>query len=363
MNSAKSLLFKLAKKVKPTIPFAFLSQLWGELDRRAIEVLIDEELEKQGSSFKTVLYMAAKYDYGNREWGLSYEYFNFYPAFLKLGIRLIYFPIDKIAERHGTHILSQMLRDAVLYYRPNILFYSHFHNLIDHKVWKELQKKPDIKTVIWLTDDQWQYEETRSLWESFNLVVTNDENGYQKRKKENFPVFLSQWACNPDLYNDLKLPRIYEVSFVGRAHGIRKKFIEQLKKRGITITTFGPGWEGGSRISQADLIRIYNQSKVSLNISLTSQKRKDQIKARDFEVPACGSLLMTKEMKGLSHYLLAGKEIVTYKNVDDAAKNIRYYLSHDREREVIAEAGYVKVHRDHTYEKRLWAIFHFLEHG
>jgi spore maturation protein CgeB len=343
-----------------------LDRICGKLDNRSIEVLMDEELEKHLKPNKrTILYIGLRYDYGNKDLGLSYEHYNFYHTLLNMDYSLIYFDYDRLNQKYGRRKISEMLREAVYYYHPDILFYFHFHDWIEHSVWKEISDESPVKTNIWLADDHWRYEETRPVWKIFNLVVTADEKGYEKRKKEGFNnELLSQYACNHFLYKNLYLSRIYDASFVGRCYGERKNFVNTLKREGINIATFGQGWENGSRVSQADLIRIYNQSKISLNISIASKEGKNQIKGRDFEAPGCGSLLLTKDTEEIAEYFVPGEEIVTYQDANDAAEKIKYYLKNEDEREKIAKKGYERVMKEHTIEKRLLEIFAFAQnHG
>lgn len=340
-----------------------LDCIHGKLDNRSIEVLMDEELERHlKSGKKTVLYVGIKYDYGNRDWGLSYEHYNFYHALLNVGYSLIYFDYDRLNQKYGNKKTSQMLRETVYYYQPDILFYYHFHDWIEHRIWKEISKELPTKTIIGLGDDHWRYEETRPVWKLFNLVVTTDGKGHERRKGEGFNnVFLSQWACNHFMYKNLNLPKIYDVSFVGQCYGERENFVNILKRKGINITTFGHGWENSSRVSQADLIRIFNQSKISLGISLASKENKIQIKGRDFEVPGCGSLLLTKDTEEIADYFVPNEEIITYHDATDAAEKIKHYLKNEEERKKIAKKGYERVMREHTYEKRFSEIFEFAQ--
>jgi spore maturation protein CgeB len=275
---------------------------------------------------------------------------------------LIYFDYDRIKQKYGNKKMSQMLCEAVYYYQPDILFYYHYKDWIEHDVWQEISKELPTKTIIGLGDDHWRYEETRPVWELFNLVVTTDEKGYEKRKKEGFSnVSLSQWACNHFIYKNLNLPKIYDVSFVGRCYGERKNFVDTLKRSRINIATFGQGWKNGNRVSQSDLIKIYNQSKISLNISFASKEDKIQIKGRDFEAPGCGSLLLTNDTEQIAKYFIPGEEIITYRDASDAADKIKYYLANEDEREKIAKKGYEWVMREHTYEKRFLEIFEFAQ--
>jgi spore maturation protein CgeB len=341
-----------------------LDRVRGRLDNRSIEVLIEEDLEKHlRNNKKTILYVGIRYDYGNKDWGLSYEHYNFYHTLLNMDYSLIYFDYDRIKQKYGVKKMSKMLHEAVYYYHPDILFYYHFHDWIEPSIWMEISNELPTKAIIGLGDDHWRYEETRPVWELFNLVVTPaDSKGSEKRRNEGFTnVFSTQWACNHFLYKNIDLPRIYDVSFVGRCYGERQEFIGTLKRNGINITTFGQGWENGSRVSQADLIRIFNQSKISLDMSFASEEDKIQIKGRDFEAPGCGSLLLTKDTEEIAEYFVPGEEIITYKDANDVAEKIKYYLKNEAEREKIAQKGYERVMREHTYEKRFSEMFEFAQ--
>lgn len=333
----------------------------GKLDIRAIEVLIDEELEKHFKpNKKTILYVAPKYNYGHKHWGLSNWHYHFYRTLLNMDYSLICFNFDRIEPVYGSGKMSQMLREAVYCYHPDILLYCFRYDTFDHEVWKEISNELSTKTIIFLSDDHFQYEETRPVWELFNLVVTMDKKGYEKRKKEAFnDVFFFPPACDSSLYKILNLPKIYDISFVGQCYGRRQKFIDTLKRNGINIATFGYGWKNSDRVSQADLIKIYNQSKISLNLSFASKGNRIQIKGRDFDVPRCGSLLLTKDTEEIAEYYIPGKEIVTYQDANDAAEKIKYYLRNEDEREKIAKNGYERTLKEHIWEKRFSDLFEF----
>jgi spore maturation protein CgeB len=353
--------FKKIQSIALSKANTILDRVHSTLDNRSIEVLVDEDIEKHlKNNKKTILYVGIRYDYGNKDWGLSYEHYNFYHTLLNMGYSLIYFDYDRINQKYDIKKMSEMLREAVYYYHPDILFYFNFHDWIKHSVWKEISNELQTRTIIWLSDDHWRYEETKPIWELFNLIVTTDRKGYEKRMKEGFDnVLLSQWGCNHFLYRKSNLPKIYDVSFVGRCYGERENFVDTLKRNGINIATFGQGWENGSRVSQADLIRIYNQSKICLNISFASQEDKIQIKGRDFEAPGCGSLLLTKDTEEIAEYFVPGEEIITYQDADDAAEKIKYYLKNEDKREKIAKNGYGRVMKEHTIEKRFLEISEF----
>lgn len=331
----------------------------------SVEVLMDKEIEvhlKKGR--KTILYVANRYDYGNKHWGLGYPYYNWYHTLLNMDYSLVCFDHDRILQRYGAKRMSQMLREAAYCYQPDILFYFHSKDSIDHNIWSEISDELPTKTIYWQTDDHHQYENTRSIWELFNFVITTDRKGYEKRREEGFNnVILSQYACNHFIYKNLNLPRIYGASFMGRCYGDRQVFIDALRVEGIDIPTFGLWWRGGfsGRITHSDLIRVYNQTKVSLDLSLAS--RGDGIiavKGRDFEAPGCGSLLLTQDTEEITEYFIPGEEIITYQDANDATEKINHFLANEDELENIAKRGYERVLRDHTWEKRFSSIFSYI---
>jgi spore maturation protein CgeB len=328
------------------------------------EVVIDEELEKRllGNNKKTILYVGIKYDYTRKFWGLSYEHYNFYETLKHMDFSLIYFDYDRLREKFGLAKMSKMLREAVYLYHPDLLFYFHYQDWIEHEVWREISEELPTKTIIYLADDHWRYEETKSLWKIFNLVCSTDSEGVKKRQGEGFSnSFSTQWGCNNHLFRNLNLPKKYDVTFVGRSYGKRKEFVDTIRNHGIDIRTFGLGWKDSGRVPQSELIRIYNQSKISLNISFASKREKIQIKGRDFEAVGCGSLLLTKDTNEIGSYFVPGEEIVTYTDANDALKKLEYYLKNEDERKKIAKKGFERLILEHTMDKRLADIFNAAE--
>jgi spore maturation protein CgeB len=125
--------------------------------------------------------------------------------------------------------------------------------------------------------------------------------------------------------------------------------------------TVPPGIVGGI-LSDIEVIRMFSRSKINLGFSTCgdthlSDKRIVQVRLRDFEVPMSGGFYMTEYMEELEEFFDIGKEIVCYADRRDLAQKIKYYLSHDREREQIRRAGHERCLRDHTWEKRFEKVF------
>jgi spore maturation protein CgeB len=83
----------------------------------------------------------------------------------------------------------------------------------------------------------------------------------------------------------------------------------------------------------------------------------EQIKGRNFEIPGCGGFLLTGSADNLEEYYQDGREVVIFHDDDELIDKIHYYLAHDEERSAIAQAGYERTLREHTYVHRFREIF------
>ena len=190
------------------------------------------------------------------------------------------------------------------------------------------------------------------------------------------------------------MPKIYDVVFVGHPHSHRKKTFKALKEAGINVEIWGSGSPRG-RISQDEMVRVFNQAKICLNFTRSSgvlwkelaslffhrimynrklvvnsprrfldslkafpaTMKTNQIKGRNFEIPGCGSLCFTGHADDLENYYKLGEEVVCFDDDEDLIKKIKYYLEHEYEGERIAKAGYERTLREHTFEHRFNEIF------
>ena len=345
-----------------------------------------------------ILYSAIKYDYGNSDRGYSYEHYNFYDSLVKMEGRkhqIVYFPFDEILQKVGKEEMQKQLLETVWREKPDLCFFFLFRDEIKKETIKKISKESGSITFNWFADDHWRfYNFSRYYAPLFHWVSTTDSQAVEKYHKIGCKnVIKTQWACNHFLYKPINLPKVYDVTFVGQPHGNRRKVIGGIKKAGIDVRCWGKGWSTG-RVAQKEMIKIFSQSKINLNLTKSSgkvslkslasiffkrrlngslqlvspkfwfgnfqavlAKKREQIKTRNFEVPGCGGFLLTGDADNLTDYYQDSKEIIIYNNINDMIDKIKYYLQHNEERETIARAGYERTLREHTYEKRFNEIF------
>ncbi len=339
-----------------------------------------------------------KYDYGKPEQGYTFEHYNFYDTLLKMDggrHQVIYFPFDEIMIKVGRDKMNEYLLEIVKKEKPDFCFFCLFTDEIKKETIKKISQSGKTITFNWFCDDDWRFDNFSKFWAPcFNWISTTASTAlpeYQKIGYQN--VIKTQWACNHFLYKPNYGSRTsIDISFVGQAHGRRRKIIEKIEKAGINIECFGSGWPKG-RISQEEMIKIFSQSKISLNLTESSSgfhwkpllkiflnRRSDnslhfrnpnywlaniksllakrlEIKGRNFEIPGCGGFLLTRPADNLKDYYLFNKEIGIFNDFDELIEKIKYYLAHNKERKAIAQAGYQRTIGEHTYEQRFREIF------
>jgi len=164
-------------------------------------------------------------------------------------------------------------------------------------------------------------------------------------------------------------------------HPYRAWYPNKVQRAGIDMHVWGFGWNAG-RLDRDGMIDVFNQSRINLNLSncvswdlrylasspkaikdtLTASRRKDpktreMVKARHFEINACGGFQLSYYVEGLERHYQIGEEIALYGSIEDIVDKVRYYLKHEDEREAIAQRGYERTLRDHSMEKRFVDLF------
>lgn len=304
-----------------------------------------------------LLYVAPTYDYGNPARGYGYEENHFLPALAGLGFDLIRFDSLTLVRRLGPKVAGELLVELAFRFRPDAAFCVLFKDDFEEAAIDELRRL-GCTTFNWFTDDHWRFDTFSSRWAPrFSWAITTDPAaGAKYRERGITNVIRSQWGVNHHLYRPLDRPRRFEVTFIGQPHGDRRRILRDLHRAGIAVEAWGYGWPRG-KISTRAAVEVINESAVNLNLLKAVTRGVDQIKGRDFEVPSCRAILLTQQVEALADYYDLDAEILTYTGFDDLVSKIRWALDHPVEADRVREAGYRRVLRDHTYERRFTEIF------
>lgn len=313
-----------------------------------------------------LLYVGAKYDYGDKKRGLSYEHRNFYPSLRSWcrhqGWELLHYDFYTRGQELGLDLMTQELYELTQRESPVFLFsvLVDFHLDPHHEVFTEIGRTGETTTVHWFCDDHWRFENySRHVAPHFHFVTTTAGDALPKYAQIGLQnrVIKTQWACNHELYVPHDIMQDIDISFVGMPHGDRIAFLNSLIAQELPVSVFGYGWQGRPRLPFHQMVRLFSRSKINLNLSNSSTLVGQQIKGRNFEVPGAGGFLLSGQADNLNEYYVDGQEIVTYTSAEDLADKARFYLAHDPERQRIAETGYRRTLAEHTWHHRYNQIF------
>ncbi|MGA9754311.1 MAG: glycosyltransferase, partial [Desulfobaccales bacterium] len=199
-----------------------------------------------------------------------------------------------------------------------------------------------------------------SLAAAYDLNLTNAPASLIKYFAEGGLAIFWPEGANPDHFRPLLRPFEFDVTFVGACYGQRPDYIKYLRKNGVKIEAFGPGWPRGS-VTEQEMVEIYARSRINLGFSGIGYSMKEMcLKGRDFEVPMCGHLYLTSDQPDLYRVYEVGKEIITYRSKVDCLSKIRYFLEQPEEGALIRQRVRERCLRDHTWEHRFADLFKLL---
>jgi spore maturation protein CgeB len=309
-------------------------------------------------------YVAPRWDYGDPDRGLSLEEVNFHTALRGMGHEIHHYDFLARHNELGPAAMNAELREFVSDLQPDLAMFCLFTDEISLETISGITRA-GITTYNWFADDHWRYESfSRRYAPAFSLVSTTDAAAVPKYHADGYSsVVLTQWACNPFSYGPRSQEIRYDVTFVGQPYGDRSKAMKMLRRSGVNVACWGHGWEAG-RLDHEAMVEVFGASRINLNFSKAYRGRPwrrraltYQIKARPFEVAGCGGFVLTEDAPRLDRYFEPGREIAVFRNLRELVDQVHHWLEADDERAGVARAGYERVLREHTYDRRFEEIF------
>ena len=334
-----------------------------------------------------VLFVSMKYDYGDKSRGLSGDYYYFEEPLKHIVDTVLTFDYMTVFQEQGKECMNKQLLNMIRMEVPDLVLFVPYTDQFIPEVIDEINKR--TVTIGYFFDDIWRAEYCGFWAEHFTYVTTSDINGVKRWQDKGYNNFIySPFGCNHRFFVKKDLDKIYDVSFIGGRHPYRAWVVNRLRKAGVDVNAWGYGWPNG-RLSFEAMVDVFNQSRINLNLSnneswdfryifsltrpvketlsvmkstirattIKDAKIYEQVKARHFEINACGGFQLSYYVEGLESHYHIGNEIAIYESVDALTDKVKYYLKNEDEREGIAQNGYMRALRDHTMEKRFQNIF------
>lgn len=204
--------------------------------------------------------------------------------------------------------------------------------------------------VYWASDTHLGFDYRLEKSKKFDHVFCAQKQAVIDFNKAGVKAEWLPHAFEPQAYHDITtgtpIPfsfasKDYDISFVGHVNSPNRiDFLDRMFKE-------IPNFFFGQRKFQ-DAARIYTKSKICLNIAM-----KEDLNMRCFEVMGAGGFLLTDYVPYMEELFEDGKHCAIYRSLDEAVDKAKYYLSHDSEREKIAQAGFEEVMSKHTIDHRV----------
>jgi len=244
-------------------------------------------------------------------------------------------------------------------------------------------RQQGLPTAMWFVEDHQVFKYWRAfapLYDFFAVIQKEPFWSALRQIKVDKICYLPL-ACNPDVHKPLKLTPVEkkrfgsDLSFMGAGYPNRRKAFKELLTYDFKI--WGTEWDGdpvlepfvqenGRRVSTEETVKIFNASKINLNLHSSIQDKElitggDFVNPRTFEIAGCKSFQLVDKRTLLPELFDLQTEMTVFSSLKELKQKIDYYLKHPQERKALAEAAYARVNKDHTYKNRMALLLEFIQ--
>ena len=195
-----------------------------------------------------------------------------------------------------------------------------------------------------LDHDKTYYDMAREA--TFNVATTGAVCDVLKEAGAQNVTHIIQ-GVDPKQFHPVEERKIYDVVFVGQKTVKRETVIDAIKKVGISVKCYGPGW--GQEVYGEDFNHACAEGQILLAINNTDSGQ-DSFSDRILRYMATGGFVTTEYTMGLEKYFDIGSEIVCPRPEDSFVDLMQKYLADPETMERIAAAGRARVLKDYTWD-------------
>lgn len=278
------------------------------------------------------------------------------------------FDSAKYYFRYGKEKMQNMLMEKIEKEKPDYVFFMLIYDEFDPAFLLQLKKIfPDIITINLFSDDDWRYEDFSRYYNLFfdyaivNITAADMSSQYIKDGNKKFSLSL---GMNCKLFKPLRVPKKYDLSFVGRANESRAEYLQFLIDNGIDVHVWGEGWQNYPSLSGCyhghlpaeKFVEVINQTKINLTFTRGGYG-KLQIKGRPFETAACGGFNLIEYFADYGKFFKEEKEMVMFGDKKELLMKIRHYLGNEKKLKKIADAAHKRMIKEYNKHKEIIRYF------
>lgn len=290
--------------------------------------------------------------------------------------------VDYIFQFHNIDYWVEGLKDINI---PKIMVVADSDAYANHEELTRTWNRDNIDLVMFrtwpTTSHKWRTELRNSgySWLRDGVGDHLEFDIMEKFKEEcRFPVVSLPLAIDPTMYRDYGLPKIYDVSMIGRCYGLyplrramgelisAPKFNARYKFFNSPGLGYSNKWlEGTMREEQRkigclwgdDYARRINESRMMM----TDGSVYNVAVSKYFEAPACKTLLLAPFPDNYEELHFEDGVNMVNVNAKNMEERLYYYLENDSECKKVTENGFNMTHKYHTAEVRNREQFKMLE--
>ena len=205
--------------------------------------------------------------------------------------------------------------------------------------------------------------------------------GIMSAQKHVYGYNFIQEALTPSIINDMQKALPMEPSSSG-VESVEYLYAQYVINRHITsmertelLTAIGTSYPfdlytpdkeislpGGINHGPVDYYDMapYVMKKAKINLNITLRSIKSGIPLRAFDILGAGGFLLTNYQADFVDCYTPDEDFIAFESKEDLLNKISYYLNHEDERKQIAQNGFIKTNRCHTYQHRIKEILSYL---
>jgi spore maturation protein CgeB len=221
--------------------------------------------------------------------------------------------------------------------------------------------KSKSKTLLHYTPDTAFFENNSRLFREgihfYDFLVTTKSfelNHYTSKVSSDKVILISQGYQDNFKLNHLDIEsKEKAISFIGLCEPYREGVISILLNNGFQVNLGGVGWERFVKKQNTKRLHylgkeIFGESYTNaisssmLSLGFLSKKFPELHTTRTFEIPACGTCLITERNEEIDRFF-NDDECLKYDSIEELIEVIKYYLDKPNELQKITLRGYNRV--------------------
>ena len=281
-----------------------------------------------------------------------------------------------LAAKHGQGRMNQMLIEEALRFQPDMIHMGK-SELISGSTIKAIKKQIDTYVIHFYGDFRWDPQPwVIDIGKYADCTLFNNTDGiildkYRAAGVKNIGGFWDA-GTDPEVFYLRDVEKTKDVVFMGGnnidvpydGNEKRRRLIEEAANQGINVHVYGSNWQyllelgyGALHIhpfvTENEFSEVCSSTKITLGINAVNDIQMYASWRRIVNCMASGAFHLTHYVPGMETLFQNKKHLVWFNSVSEATELIKYYLSHNEEREVIAEAGRKEVLAKHTWDARI----------